>query len=242
MRAWAYRGFRYRFGCRRKRRKSYKKSYNTYLVIGVILLIIIYSFSLFNRKIKPTVISIAEARAKYIATEAIAEAVNEKIAESNLQYEDLVFFQKDNAGQITALQANIVKMNQIKADISMSIQQKIASLDSVKIHVPLGNAFDNQIFSGFGPRIPVRVVPVGTTQADFKSTFNGAGINQTKHEISLHVHTYVAVLLPIAKVSAEVVTTVPVAETIIVGNVPEQYINVHGIDTNDPTAIVDILP
>ncbi|WP_094546311.1 sporulation protein YunB [Petroclostridium xylanilyticum] len=237
MRFWTRGGLRYR----PKYRKMNRRNYNIYLVIAVIFLLVFYSLSLFDKKIRPTITSIAEARAKYIATRAINEAVNEKIAESNLKYEDLITFQKNNDGQITALQANIVKMNQLKAALSMSVQQKIVNIDSTQINVPIGNVINSQILSGWGPRIPVRLIPVGTAQIDFKSNFSTAGINQTKHEIFLEVHSTVAVLLPMVKTSSEVVTTVPVAETIIVGTVPQQYINVEGATSNAPDTILNML-
>ncbi|MDK2799466.1 MAG: hypothetical protein PWP27_1005 [Clostridiales bacterium] len=237
MRLWTRRNLGYRMRYRRKK----KRNYNRYLAIAVVFLLIFYTFSLFDKKIRPTVISIAEARAKYIATRAINEAVNEKIADNNLKYKDLITFQKNKDEQITALQANIVKMNQLKAALTMSIQQRIETIDSTQIYVPIGNVLNSQILSGWGPKIPVKIIPLGTAQIDFKNNFHTAGINQTKHEIILEVHSNVWVLLPMMKSSSEIVTTVPVAETIIVGTVPEQYINVEGTTSNASDSILNMI-
>lgn len=234
---WTRRGLFLRYGYRKKRNRNY----NRYLLIAVILMLSLYSISLFNQRIVPTILSVAEARAKYIATRVINEAVNEKITEDNLQYVDLISFQKNNDGQITALQANIIKMNQLKSAISMSIQQKIAIIDTTQIEVPLGNIIDNPLISGWGPRIPVRLMPVGTAQTDFKSSFHAAGINQTKHEIFLEVNSKIVVLLPLTRVNSEVITTIPVAETIIVGTVPGSYINIEGTTANPADTTLDLL-
>ncbi|WHH59255.1 sporulation protein YunB [Petroclostridium sp. X23] len=234
---WTRRGLAYRV----KYRKRKNKGYNVFLMIALIILMMIYSLSVFDRKIRPTVVSIAEARAKYIASRAINEAVNEKIAEDNLRYEDLITFQKNNEGQIMALQANIIKMNQLKTAISMSIQQKIVNIDSTQINVPIGNVINSQMLAGWGPRIPVKLLPVGTAQADFKSSFQTAGINQTKHQILLEIHSNVSVLLPMIKSNSEVTTAIPVAETIIVGSVPDQYINVEGATTNPSDTILNMM-
>ena len=127
--------------------------------------------SLFNARIRPTIITVAEAKAKHIAIEAINESVNEKIEEKNLSYDELIHLQKNNNGEITALQANIVKMNQLKSALSISIQEKIAQVGSTKANIPLGNIINSEMLAGWGPKVPVRLIPVGTTQINFKNNF-----------------------------------------------------------------------
>jgi len=212
------------------------------LLFAAIFLLIFFIFSVFNKRIKPTILSIAEAKAKYIATQAINESVNEKIVEKNLNYSELVNLQKNINGEITALQANIIKMNEMKAELTISIQNKIAEIDSTEVYVPIGNIINNDILSGWGPRIPARLIPVGTAQVDFKNNFTTAGINQTKHEIYLEVQAKVAVLLPAARKNTEVVTSVPIAETIIVGTVPDTYTNVEGTTGSVPDNILNMIP
>jgi len=184
--------------------------------------------SLFNARIRPTIITVAEAKAKHIAIEAINESVNEKIEEKNLSYDELIHLQKNNNGEITALQANIVKMNQLKSALSISIQEKIAQVGSTKANIPLGNIINSEMLAGWGPKVPVRLIPVGTTQINFKNNFHTAGINQTKHEIYLEIQAEVVVLFPTIRKSTEVTTSIPVAETIIVGTVPDSYTNFEG--------------
>lgn len=231
MRIWRYRGFGRGFGYRiRFKRQKRQKRLSTALMIGLVFLLLLYAFSLFNQRIKPTILSMAEVRARYIATAAINRVIYEQINEQNLKYEDLITFQTNHEGQITALQANIIKMNQLKSDIAIRVQQEIFSIDSTLINIRVGNVINSEVLSGWGPKIPIRLMPIGSAQTDFTSSFEAAGINQTKHEISLVVKGRVKVLLPMMNSSAEVTTTVPVAQTIIVGIVPHQYINVEGSD------------
>lgn len=225
-----------------KKRRRGRNSYSHLLIMCVLILLSIYIFTVFNMKVRPTVISIAEAKAKNIAIQAINEAVNEKISDSNIQYQDLVNLEKNNNGEITALQANIVKMNQIKSALSISIQQKVTEINTAQVNVPIGNVINSDMLAGWGPRIPVRLIPVSSVQLDFKNDFASAGINQTKHEILLQVQVSVGVLLPTIQKNTDVTTTVPVAQTVIVGNVPQSYTNVDGTTGTTPNKVLNLLP
>ena len=237
MRLWLRRGFARRH--RYKRKTS--SSFNKWLVFILVIIFTVYLFSFFDKKLRPTVTSIAEAKARFIATTAINEAVNEKLIENNITYSDLVSFQKNNEGQITALQANVVMMNKLKSALSITVSQKITEIDSAQISVPIGNLMNSEILSGWGPRIPVKLIPVGNVQMDFKNHFETAGINQTKHEIYLEVKGTVGLVLPTIQKSAEVVTTIPVAQTIIVGNVPQSYTNVEGTTSSAPDSTLNLI-
>ncbi len=228
MRMWRRRGLgfglKYNF---RFRRKNYR-NHSLLLVMITIVLLTTFTFSYFERRIKPTVSAMAEVKSRYIAIAAINNVVYQQINEDNITYEDLVFLEKNNDGYITALQANVVRMNQMKSEIAIRVQQEIAKIDSTKISIPIGNIINGEILSGWGPRLPIQLMPLGSAETDFNSSFESAGINQTKHQIAIIVKSKVRVILPLITTEAEVVTTVPIAETIIVGTVPQQYVNVEG--------------
>ena len=52
---------------------------------------------------------------------------------------------------------------------------------------------------------------------------SAAGINQTRHQILLHVDVYTGILLPGFTASTKVSNEIAVAETVIVGGVPQTY-------------------
>ena len=125
-------------------------------------------------------------------------------------------------------------MNKIKSQLLLKVQDKIEDVKPKEVGIPIGNIINSHMFSGWGPIIPVRLISIGTINTDFKNSFEAAGINQTKHEISVEVTGKINILLPILSVSSEVVTTVPVAHTILVGDVPDQYINIEGTTIGFP--------
>ena len=79
----------------------------------------------------------------------------------------------------------------------------------------------------------MRVLSVGTPSAAFENTLTDAGINQTKHQIVLHVEVVVSILMPGYTTSTTVESSLAVAETVIVGSVPETYTYFHSSSMED---------
>ena len=174
-------------------------------------------------RMRPQVEQLAGSRAHYLAAQAINEAVTEAIARMEITYDDLIHFEKDDAGRITALKTDMVMANRVKAGIHAATLQKIEGLSKSDIQIPIGNLLDSDLFAGRGPSIKVRLVPVGIVDVAFSNQFSEAGINQTRHQILMDIKTELGVLLPGSSVTQSVSTQVCIAETIIVGAVPDAY-------------------
>ena len=178
------------------------------------------TFLIVNARLRPLVGQLAVSRASYLATRAINDAVSETISGSALQYDDLVLFEKDIDGRITALKTNMLKINRLKSGISNRVIEKISGMEPSRLSVPLGNILEGELFAGRGPRIPVRIVPVGTVNTELLNSFSEAGINQTRHEIILKVSVSIGVLMPGSTSETAASSQITIAETIIVGTVP----------------------
>lgn len=200
-----------------KRRKKKK----AFFIIVALLVIIIYIFIIVDKNIRPTVLAISEVHARKIATQAINEAVKNKIKD-DIRYEDLIFVNYDNEGKVTLIQSNTIMMNSLAADVALEVQDNIRKVSTKEERIPLGNALRSQLFKG--PNIKLTIVPQGTVTVDFTTEFIESGINQTIHKVYLVIITDVRVIVPLASDVIRIVTNIPVAETIIVGDVPESYI------------------
>ena len=88
-----------------------------------------------------------------------------------------------------------------------------------------GNFTGNSFFAGRGPKIKVKVIPMGTVTTEFKTEFIEAGINQTRHRVYLGVECNMRVIAPFATEDIIVDNSVTVAETVLIGEVPEFYTN-----------------
>ncbi|WP_425446058.1 sporulation protein YunB [Dethiothermospora halolimnae] len=204
-----------------RNRKSKKKGF--FIAIVLILVFSIYGFIIVEKNIKPTILAMSEAKARMIATQAINEAVQTKI-QDDIKYKDLIFVRTDNRGKVTMMQANTVLMNSIASDVALEVQDQMRQIATNSIRVPLGSVLNSQILAKYGPKIKVEIVPQGTVTVDFSTEFQNAGINQTIHKVYLVINSKVRIIVPLTSNTVEVSSTVPIAETVIVGDVPESYI------------------
>ena len=195
---------------------------------------------MFEIRLRPIINEVANSRAKGVATRVISDVVNETMSDMQLSYEDLVIFQKNDSGNITAVTSNVVEINKLKATLTGEIEKRISDAESMQASVPMGNLFGQSALAGLGPRIKIKMIPVGFAGIDIKNEFTAAGINQTRHEIYLEVSCTITVLLPISSQSTKVKTQVPIAETIIVGIVPDTYTHVTGQE-NPSDAVLNTL-
>ncbi|NLW22126.1 MAG: sporulation protein YunB [Tissierellia bacterium] len=195
------------------------------LILWIISLILlsIYMYRYVDRKLRPTIVTISEVRARAITTETINDAIKNKLKE-NVDYNDLIFVKYDNEGKVTLMQANTILMNNIAAELALEVQNKLKELSKTSIKVPLRNAFDIHIVNL--PSLNVKIIPQGSVVVDFATEFEASGINQTRHRIYIIVVTDIKMAAPLVSESIRITTNLPIAETIIVGDVPEQYINV----------------
>ncbi len=190
--------------------------------IIIIILFIIYMFRYIDKNIKPTVVAISEIRARSVTTQTINDTIKLKI-KRDINYNDLIFVKYDNEGKVTLMQANTILMNSIAAEVAIEVQEQLKQMSKTKIKVPLSNAFNTQIIRL--PSINVQILPQGAVAVDFATEFESSGINQTRHRIYIIVVTDIKMIVPLVQENLRITTNIPIAETIIVGDVPEQYLN-----------------
>ena len=113
--------------------------------------------------------------------------------------------------------------NHLQAEILDTILTRIDQVSTRELSIPVGTLTGSSLLAGRGPRITVRMESVGSSEANFHNEFVSAGINQTKHQIILTVDVYVSILLPGFTTATKVTNSFIVAETVIVGEVPDTY-------------------
>lgn len=208
---------------RMPRRTTEKKA--TLFVILVIIALCV-AVSLAGNFLKEISGQMALSNASDTITAAINDKINEKMSEGQYDYNYFVTLQKDDAGNITAISANMARINTLSSEI---LQEVIAATNNgmEDIEIPLGNLLGSNLLMGRGPDIPVKIIMLTSSYADFRNEIEAAGINQVKHQIILEVKVQIDVMLPWEVQSTEVVSEVLIAETIIVGNVPDTYLNLN---------------
>ncbi|MDR0952340.1 MAG: sporulation protein YunB [Oscillospiraceae bacterium] len=167
--------------------------------------------------------SMAISDAKDLVTSTVNETVLEILGSGDYDYNYFVTMQKDSEGAVTSLSANMPRINAFSAKILKQVINATATAP-LSEGIPLGTLIGSPLTLGRGPKIPVKVVVLTSSYSDFKNELTSVGINQSKHQIILQLRVEIDILLPWKVQSDEVDCEVLIAETIIVGRVPETYL------------------
>ena len=193
-----------------------------FLVALVVLLLIV------REKYDYVIVSLAETKLQNATSDLINDAIDQQIGEGRVQYDRIVYFEKDLNGKITALKTNMSEVNRLKTSILNIINNRILEMDMDEIGIPLGSLILPEFFSGKGPEFPVSVISIRNSEASFSSDFVEAGINQTLHKINMHISVDVTVLVLGKTNNFTISSQVVVAETIIIGQVPNTLFQTGG--------------
>lgn len=185
-------------------------------------------FLMFRGKYRTVIQSLAKTQVMNSTSDLTNDAISRQIEEGSIRYDRIVFFEKDVNGRITALKTNIGEINRLKTDILGIINEEILALDTSDIGIPLGSLILPELLSGKGPVIPVRILSIRNSDATFSSDFSQAGINQTIHQVIMEVSVDVAILVLGETDSFTVTSEVVVAQTVIVGEVPDTFLHTGG--------------
>ena len=169
---------------------------------------------------------IAVSDASDIVTVQINNAIADIMAEQDYSGDYFVSFEKSATGEVTAISSNMARINALSAQI---LHQVVGATENrtIEIGIPLGNLTGISLLMGRGPDIPVQIVVLTSSRVEFNNSIVTAGINQTKHQINLEVIVDIDILVPWGTENAQVVTEILIADTIVVGQVPDTYLNVQ---------------
>lgn len=192
------------------------------ICVGVIILLIISS-SIYLKGIST---QIASADAKDVITEKINNAIVETLSSGDYGGDYFVTFQKAENGDVTAISSNMARINELSAKILDKLVDSTRD-NTITIGIPAGNLTGASLLMGRGAKIPVKIIVLSSSRVEFMNNIVTAGINQTKHQINLRVTVDIQILVPWGTESTQVSTDVLIADTVIVGKVPDTYLNMQ---------------
>ena len=205
----------------------------------LLVILLVWAFVGLRARLWPVVRSLARTQVTNTASDLINDAILEQIMEGQIQYDRIVYFEKDLNGRITALKTNMAEVNRLKTETLNIINDEIMAEDTDHLGVALGSLILPEFFSGKGPSIPVRILAIRNSDANFQSEFTEAGINQTLQKLRMDVIVDVTILVLGQTETFTVSSQMVVAETIIVGDVPATYLQTggyHGTQTENSGA------
>ena len=206
-----------------------------FLIVSVLLISagVLYA----EKNLTRVVLTLAQAQARAMAVQTLNEAAAELLSSGEVTYDSLMHVTMDENGQVRLIQANTPEMNRLASRVSLLSQGRLQEKRDQVVRIPLGSALGMTIFAGAGPRIQVHILPVGSVHAEFHTDFQTAGINQTRHRVSLALTAQVQLVIPTGAKTVEVMTQVAMAESIIVGEVPETF-----TDVGEDMDMLDLVP
>lgn len=219
--------------------KNIFKKHKTHIIYSInlkgkkilcIIMIFIFNVSFIltikniEKNFKPTVEALAVSLANIYALETIDKSI-EEISKYNKDYDELCNINKNDTGDIISITTNTVAINKVKLDLSNKIIENLKNPHVKELGIPIGNLTKTYILSGRGPEIPIKILTASSPDLHIKSSFESAGVNQTKHKLSVFANINIIIILPYESINKKVSYETILAETIIVGKVPDVYVS-----------------
>ena len=217
--------------CCQKKQRTLKMPFKFKIGIFFIVIITIMIFVLvfLNNVVNPVIISTMAAKTRKLSQQAVESAIFETINDT-LVYDTLITITRDENGDVVLISTNSLQINLLARELVNIAQQKLEKIGAQGVNIPVGTLTGLPIFVGRGPEIKIKMLPIGNITCKFTSEFKSAGINQTNHKLYLTVNSNVSVILPIENQIIQTQTQIMIAESIIVGKIPETYLNSSSVD------------
>lgn len=206
-------------------KKKRKRKFVLIFVLTIIFSLIIF----FGTNISNIVYSYSESKVRALSVKAVNNAVSELVTNKNI-YDNLVNITTDNEGKIKLIQANSIQINMLTKDLIKTSQIKLEKIGADGINIPIGTFSGINLLNGRGPSVNIKLIPVGDVTCSFQSEFKSAGINQTIHKLYVTVDTQVNIILPLKNNTVKTTTSIMICESVIVGDIPEVYLNSNRLD------------
>jgi len=207
--------------------KALKHKTKVFIIIFFIAMTIFLTY--LNLVVNPIIISTSTAKIRSLSQRAVENVVWEVISDSAI-YDTLITIVRNDDGKILAINSNAATINMLALELTQKAQLALSDTGAKGVNIPIGTFSGMPIFTGRGPSINIKMLPIGTIYCKFNSSFNSAGINQTNHRIYLTVHSSVSMILPTANQIIDTETEIMISESIIIGDIPETYLNSTSLD------------
>ena len=209
---------------RKKENISIRKITGKFLIlVGAVIIILTIVFDIWFR---PVIERMFEYRCKLIADRAVSRAITEHLNTTDEDYSDIISFVYDSEGRIGALRTNPPKINTMKAAVMEKVNSELSTIKAEKVGITIGTLSGVSYLYGVGNEIMFTVKPVGVARSRLYSKFDSSGINQTMHSVILEIDTEVSPLIPGVTETFLVTTEFIIAQTVIVGDIPDSYSNI----------------
>lgn len=214
--------------------KKISKTYAIFLIICISIAIAIISFVIVSY---PIFVASCETAAGSKATNIVNDEVS-KVME-NYTYNDLIDIEKDSNGNVSLMKFNTVFINKITTKIISNIQKSIDNTPRIMVYINYGSVSGVSVLRNFGPKFDVELEAAGKINTEIKSEFESVNVNQTIHKLYMNLDTGINILTPIGVYGRNIKSKVLLTEAVVVGDVPQSYYNLEGLEPKESLEIVE---
>lgn len=207
------------------------KSFKIILLIAFFSIVIV--LAIFLKSSYPVFKATCETAASSKGVSIINDEVNAVM--KDYSYDDLINIEKDTQGKISLIKADVIKLNEIVTKIVSNIQEEFDKIPRITVFINMGSVSGISMLKNFDPKFEIELESAGRISSNVKTEFTSVGINQTQHKIYLQIDSRVGILTPFSAFGKDIKTDVLLTEAVIVGEVPDSYYNLDGLESPDDT-------
>lgn len=219
--------------------KAKKRKVSLGLLALLFVTLVVSGSIYFFKIVRPVMIELAMSEVTTQAELAIHRVVGEMF--QDIDCRDLVRITQLEDGTVSSISSDMSRVNALKAEASIAIAEEIAAIDQIDITIPLGTLTGSNLTTGVGPRMPIKLMPYGSVTVSFHTNFTETGINQTLLSVNLSAKATMGIVIPSATLSEDVTTEIPITQTVIVGKIPDNYVNIGELGENYESDVLDII-
>ncbi len=216
-----------------------KRKVSLGLLVLLLVTLIFGGTVYFLKIIRPVMMELAMSAVTTQAELAMHRVIGEMF--QDIDCRELVKITQLDDGTVSSISSDMSRVNALKAEASIAIAEEIAAIDQIDLAIPLGTLTGSDITAGIGPRMPIQLMPYGSVSINFHTDFTETGINQTLLSVNLTAKVDVGIVMPSATMTEEVITDIPITQTVIVGKIPDNYVNIGELGENYESDVLDII-
>ena len=195
------------------------------LIIAVSAAAVVLAVAFVSSNLKPVIQTVCANQARILCTSTVNQTVMEELGKLDVEYDNLVTLKSDSLGNINAIETNAIEVNKLQARLTDAVGERLSLLPQQNVSIPLGTLSGLELLSGRGPRVKLKMIPSSYVSSELIDRFDGAGINQTRHQLMINFNVGMSAILAPYTTTVEVSVSICIAETVIIGSIPDIFAN-----------------
>lgn len=179
---------------------------------------------------RPIMTAFAESQAVWEATKIANRTAAQVLSNhADLCAETITVTYADEQ-RISSVRVDTAAINTVRTAMTEESMVTMEQFSSLSVSIPIGTLSGWHWLSGFGPLITFPISFTATVLSDVSSSLEAVGINQSAYRVLIHLEISLYVVTPSGCSTVGASVSYPMAETVLLGEVPDNLTEVYGDD------------